>query len=304
MPVGPDSAGIARLAAASLLRFLEPGRIFLVGADATLRAARRWNLPRLVLTGEDSVVPGVTLERLRQMQAGAGRNPERAGWYLQQFVKMGMARREGVREHYLAWDSDTVLLRPVELFAPDGRVLITSRGIPVLEYYRALAGELLGEPIAAGVSCIREQMMFRRSWMQEILDRIEATGAKGECWAVRIMNQNFSRTGPGQWRDYLREGLFRDYQGIWDFGFSEYELYAAFVRLHHADGIAFREVSAERHGARRFGLKPNRFDLEYLARRFDYASFERWSPREGPRIRRNKWRAFRYALERRVAGMP
>lgn len=303
MPVGPDSAGIALLAATSLLRFLEPDRIHVVGSAETIEAARRWQIPHLTLLDEDAVVPEITLRRLREMQAGAGRNPNRAGWYLQQFVKMGMARHEGIREHYLAWDSDTVLLRPLDIFTPDGRTLITSRGIPTLDYYRTLAGVLLGEPVPPAVSCIREQMMFRKSWMQEMLDRIEATGTKGENWALRIMNENFSRTESGQWTDYLRGGLFRDYQGIWDFGFSEYETYAAFLRLYHADDIAFREVRAERHGARRFGLKPNRFDLEYLARRFDYASFERWSPREGPRILRNKWRSFRCEIERRVAGM-
>ncbi len=300
MPVGPNSTGIARIAVSSLLRFLKPERIFLVAGTETLEAISRWKLSQLILLDEDTIVPGVKLQFLRDMLAAAGRDPNRAGWYLQQFVKMGMAHRDELHEHYLVWDADTVLLRPFELYTDAGQVLIPSWGIPMLEYYRAMAERLLGQPVAPGVSCIREQMMFRKSWMLELLDRIESVGGAGEPWATRVTSDALNRTKPERWAEYKLRGLFEDYNGIWDFGFSEFELYGSFVRLHHQEEVEFREFRTERHGARRFGPTPNRFDLEYLARKFDYASFEGWSSMSRRQILVNKWQAFRHGIKRRI----
>ena len=42
-----------------------------------------------------------------------------AGWYFQQLVKLGAARRiEGLAPLFLLWDMDMVPLRPLSLFAP------------------------------------------------------------------------------------------------------------------------------------------------------------------------------------------
>ncbi len=300
MPVGPNSTGIGRIAVSSLLRFLKPDRIFLVAGTETLEAISRWKLSQLILLDEDTIVPGVKLQFLRDMLAAAGRDPNRAGWYIQQFVKMGMAHRDDVHEHYLVWDADTVLLRPLELYTDSGQVLIPSWGIPMLEYYRAMAERLLGQPVDSGVSCIREQMMFRKSWMLELLERIEAVGTAGESWAIRIMRDSHKRSDPENWARYQVRGFLKDYNGIWDFGFSEFELYAVFLRLYHPEEVLFREVRAERHGSRLFGSRPNRFDLEYLARKFDYASFEGWSSMDRRHILVNKWQAFRHGIKRRI----
>lgn len=300
LPVGPSSAKMARHCAAALLRFLEPERIFVVGCPQVLATTRRWRLPRIELVEEDSLVPEITLQILRDMQSAAGRNPDRAGWYLQQFIKMGMALREDLHEHYLVWDSDTVLLRPLDFFTPDGRVLISFRALPVMDSYRILAEALLGEPIPGADSCIREQMMIRKSWMREMLERIEATGKDGQSWAIRVMSENLSRAQPEQWFQLMRKTYFRNYGGIWDFGFSEFETYASFLRLHHADDIAFRKVHSHRAGASDFGFNPNRFDFEYLSHDFDYVSFESWAQIDPRLVRKNKRRAIRCAIKRRL----
>lgn len=288
IPVAPGRLDVARDSVASLRRHLPIRRIFVMGSAGVVDAVKAWRMPELVAVDEDDVVPRMRLDTVRRMHVAAGRDPKRSGYYFQQFLKLGMALREDVLEHYLVWDSDTVLLRPMEFFTRDGKILITVFPIEMKRAHRDIARTLLDQEVPADTSFIREQMMFRKPWVREMLDRIEAVGRTvdgGErTWAERIMDEILKR--PEQ-----------------NFGFSEFETYASFIRHQHGAGIQFRKVASERDGAARFGLHPNRFDLAFLARDFDYASFETWSHRDPNVIWRNKVRAMRYALGRLVGGV-
>jgi hypothetical protein len=277
IPVAPGRIDVARSSVDSLRRHLSIRQVYLLGESRMIDAAKSWRIPNLILLDEDEIVPGMRLDHVKRMQVAAGHDPRRAGYYFQQFLKLGMALREDLLEHYLVWDADTVLLRPMKFFTREGRILITTHPLEMKPVHRDVAKTLLDQEVKGDLSFIREQMMFRKSWVRAMLDRIEVVGGGERSWAQRIMDEIVRR--PEQ-----------------NFGFSEFETYGSFMREHHADEIRFRRIASERDGARRFGLKPNRFDLNFLARDFDYASFESWSRMERQVILRNKWRALLYAL--------
>jgi hypothetical protein len=52
--------------------------------------------------------------------------PARAGWYYQQFLKLGFARTPIAQERFIIWDADTIPMRKMSVF--DGDKLIFTRG--------------------------------------------------------------------------------------------------------------------------------------------------------------------------------
>lgn len=63
-----------------------------------------------------AVLPGVTYSALEQRASQAMRDSRRVGWYLQQFIKLGVALHlPALSSQYLVWDADVIALSGVEL---------------------------------------------------------------------------------------------------------------------------------------------------------------------------------------------
>ena len=75
----------------------------------------------IICLDENEVIPGVTYsslsergEKLKQIGQKEGSN--RVGWYLQQYLKLGVALHvKDLSEYYLVWDADNIATRPLEL---------------------------------------------------------------------------------------------------------------------------------------------------------------------------------------------
>ena len=49
---------------------------------------------------------------------GAKTGTNRVGWYLQQYLKLGVAVHiPDLSDYYLVWDADNIAVRPIELFS-------------------------------------------------------------------------------------------------------------------------------------------------------------------------------------------
>lgn len=59
---------------------------------------------------EDKMVPNLTLKKIQEIIKKKVGNSNRAGWYFQQFLKMGYSLMKDCEEYYLIWDSDLILL--------------------------------------------------------------------------------------------------------------------------------------------------------------------------------------------------
>ena len=60
---------------------------------------------------------------------GKQQGTNRVGWYLQQYLKLGVALHiPDLSDYYLVWDADNIATQPMELFSPGN---ITRQGEPV-----------------------------------------------------------------------------------------------------------------------------------------------------------------------------
>jgi hypothetical protein len=211
---------------------------------------------------EESVIPGVSCSVVcEHMPAHVPGWPARslAGWYYQQFLKMGFARFPFDDNYYLIWDADTLLARPVS-FYQHGRVLLTRSTEYHLDYFHTLK-ELLPRVPLQPCSHISQHMLVTAADMSELLEELSCHGLP---WWKRIL-MCLRGTSPQQ--------------------FSEYETYAAYClwRWPHR----YRSISRRwlRGGTSYFGTDMRTADLSRLAGVYDYVSFEDWDVGLRRRIR-------------------
>ena len=75
------------------------------------------NSPIYQIVDENSLLGGLTYQKIYQIIKSQGREHTNTGWFFQQFLKLGFALSEYCdTEYYLSWDADTIpVIRSVEL---------------------------------------------------------------------------------------------------------------------------------------------------------------------------------------------
>lgn len=266
VPVGPQHVRIVRHAVRGLVANARPGRIHVVAARDTHRALRRAVGGAAVLHDEDRVVPGLTLASVAEAIRARGVEPTRAGWYFQQFLKLGTPLATDGAPRWVLWDADTVLLRPTAFFDREGRALVARETEHHAPYFRTLE-RLRGLGEVAPFSFIAQHLPVRTDHLRALLERIAPGEVVSGGWVRRILDA----VDPGH---------------LTGAGFSEYETYGSFVHAEHPDSVVYRTLPSERHGSLIFGPHPGRLDLRRLARTFALATFEA-TPRAS--VRRAMW---------------
>ncbi len=178
--------------------------------------------------------------------------PQRAGWFLQQFLKLGFATHPLAKQNYLVWDADTIPLRPME-FCTDGRVIFT-QGLEYFEAYFDTIHDLLGLRSVVPHSVISQHGLFHKQAVQELL----------ACVASRRASANFAKSILSSCAD--RKSAF----------FSEYETYAAFFAASRPNEFRLVKRKWFRNAAALSGIPPSGKWLRFWSQFFDYASFEAW----------------------------
>ncbi|RYD83007.1 MAG: hypothetical protein EOP84_08555 [Verrucomicrobiaceae bacterium] len=204
---------------------------------------------QLTLWDEGDLVPGMTLPALRKLPLPFF--PAGAGWYFQQFLKYGFHTVSNDDVHFLIWDADTVLLRPVEFFDISGRPIYTraeERHPPYFETFK----ELFGVEMTQEFSFISQHQVINKHILREMLALIEQR-SDGKSWPWAIMD-NLRGSGSNL--------------------FSEYETYGHYLKWKHPDEFALRDLSWTRHGGGNLGLPPWKPVLNHLRKQYDFAAFE------------------------------
>jgi len=263
------NAKIARISIKYLIKNAFPDKIYLICAKNIFTEFDRLS-PNLILVDEDSVVPNITFSKMDELIKAIDPRNTRVGWYFQQFLKMGICAREDLAGHYLIWDSDTVLLKPLSFFTHDGRVLFTKYAECHPPYFETLRA-ILGEKRNCDFSFIVEHMMVNKLMMREMIEKIHQGSLKTGEWVPKIIKSV-------------------DPKDIGLSGFSEYETYGNYVYNRHRETAEFRRIPTFRKGSAIFGRYPNYFDCARLARQYVYASFEsrRWASKNRRRFEKVK----------------
>jgi len=182
--------------------------------------------------------------------------PRRAGWYYQQILKLAICESNLAREKYVIWDADTIPYRRLSTF--DGDKLIFTCGyefhLPYFETNERLIG--INRTHGPRFSAVSQHMPVDRAIMQEML---------------QFMGQ---KSSDGSWVSAIRAALLGRKGGSL---FSEYELFADWVRTKYPSRFILRRVPWLREGALLY--KP---ELTMAKRLAWFIAFEDWHRRYRP----------------------
>ena len=184
------------------------------------------NNPKCTIIDENNLIEGLDFNTVKHILAERGIY-KRPGWYYQQFLKMGFSLSKFAKnEYYLSWDSDTLPLRPFEMFDTDGSPFFTMKN----EYHQAYFNtmyRLIGIKKTNAKSYIAENMLFNKAVMIELIRKIENSSIEGKRWFEKIINSVDQEE---------------------EFGFSEFETYGTFCLQEHPNFYHERELSCFRIG--------------------------------------------------------
>jgi hypothetical protein len=195
----------------------------------------------VVCIDESKIVPGVTLQSTQHILASLDEKRNETvgfgghsieGWYLQQFVKLGIAESSShslslsppLSQTYLAWDADMILLKQFHAFDVDGRIQIMGGGDRVCGRrnpcdYDTSYTLLVQKPCfdsSFGHGQVAHHMVMYRPYVLEMLTAFKGATAS---WASRVL-----------------ETACKDLAKC-DCGFSEYHSMASWLKATHPHAV-------------------------------------------------------------------
>lgn len=204
----------------------------------------------LTLWDENELLPEFPLKELRSLPFPF--MPQGAGWYYQQFLKFAFHKVSNSDRHYLIWDADTVLLRPIQLIDAEGRAIYTKANEHHSPYFQTFE-RLFGFPARREFSFISQHQVIDKAILREMLAEIEDRNPSSQNWARAIMN---------------------NLQGEGSNLFSEYETYGHYAKSKHPNSMVYRELQWTRNGERLAGFPPDPLKLKELSETYSFAAFE------------------------------
>ncbi|MBQ5754671.1 MAG: hypothetical protein IIV90_03280 [Oscillospiraceae bacterium] len=212
---------------------------------------------RIVFVDENKLVEGLSLAAVKEVMRRRIGTDRRAGWYFQQFLKMGYAR-VCQEEQYIVWDADMVPVRPIAFEKEDGTLLFSLKEEYNKPYFDTMK-TLLGLEKCREESFIAENMIMDCALMREMLAEMEANQAvQGESfwekclWAVEESQLPKS-------------------------GFSEFETFGTWVLAHHPERYDVRRLKALRSGKNIMGETPTPEMLKWAGESYDTVSMEKFN---------------------------
>lgn len=179
-------------------------------------------------------------------------------WYYQQFLKIGYCRLCD-DDYYLCWDADTLPLRRIDMFDPEGKPYLDVKPEFQNSYFTTI-NRLFGFNKVIQKSFISEHMLFGKMLLEEMLGEIEGK-KQGTPYYDVIMRAVGS--------DNLK------------LGFSEFETYGTWVAMRHTDAYRLRNWKSFRNANFYVDWKDlNEDDIRWLSIDYDAATFEKYHETE------------------------
>ena len=198
--------------------------------------------------------PVIDCVRKRVMEINPDLLPKvRPGWYYQQFLKMAFSNI-AAGEYYVSWDMDTVPLRMLSFFEDDGTPFFDLKSEHNPGYFKTI-DNLFGLKKNVEGSFISEHMVFKKSYMEEMIGAIDSSPVKGNVYWEKIINS-----------------IDDDYIAL---GYSEFETYGTFVTDRHPNAYRTRKFNSFRRGSWFVNEKDlTEDDMAWLGHDYDAITFE------------------------------
>lgn len=210
---------------------------------------------------ENAVLDGLSFDSVKDKLSSLDAFTKNTGWYLQQFIKLGISRICN-DEYYLVWDADTVPLNPIPFFDKKGRPYLNLKREYFSVYFRTIEN-LLNLKKTRRESFISEHMLFKTDIVLRMLKEIEGNpNFKGDSFWEKILYAS----------DLHHFDFVKDDQRF----FSEFETYGTYCEHYFPDLYAVRKLRTLRHGVDFLGKDADGEILEWASKDFDTISFEKW----------------------------
>jgi hypothetical protein len=128
----------------------------------------------LIVVDENLIIPNLNLDEVSKFLKSFLKDKaihQMAGWYFQQFLKMGFAQYASTHPYYLIWDSDTLLTRPISFFEND-KILLTQGNEYHSEYFQTI-GILFDKINLTSKSHISQHLMVRTEDMINLIRHLQ-----------------------------------------------------------------------------------------------------------------------------------
>lgn len=256
--VGPKNADYAVLCIRNLLKNAHPERVVVIANNLVLKYIEK-KVHDVVVNylDEDKILPNSTLKLIQGTFTERGLPAKLANWYFQQFLKLQYCYLTRDKE-YLIWDSDTILLQPIE-FKPNNSQYYLTNGEtyfhkPYSEFVRSV---LDFEP--SNRTFIAQHLFINTSILNEILEKIRIKYNQ-KYWfnsVIEYLIDNKSVSGK------YEENLF----------FSEFHVYGAYIEKFYSNLYVKRDVAWLRDASyiKKF---PKTKDLKKLSKSYVFVAFE------------------------------
>lgn len=224
--------------------------------DSEVGEFERHTDPRFVITRESSCLNGVDFDYVKRHLAN---HKERAGWYLQQFIKINACRAGSPEDVFLIWDADTVPLKKLDFLDPEGRLIYYKGHGSHADYFDTIKN-ILGMQKKVEYSFISQCFPVKNIWVEEFCKEIEKYGSTD--WITAVLKGVSGNTASG---------------------FSEYESLGTFLTYRHPEEITVIDNAWSHFGNMLIGgignLSPGTINM--LSKDYDYIAFEHSQPAYG-----------------------
>ncbi len=242
----------------SLIKLSEANKIFVITSNKNKNFFQK-NFPReklLIILDEDEIIPNMKLVDVASTLQEYGGNPERAGWYYQQFLKMNISRHPLISKYYLIWDSDTIMLKKINFFNKSNKIILNTSKEFHKPYFQTIRN--FGLLKKNNFSFISEHMLINSKIMNNLISLIEKTNSKNHSWIKTLISHINQDSLNGS-------------------GFSEFETYGTYLSKYHIDSFVTNRLKSCRQTYSLFG-KHNRLNTFLTLKFYGYywASFENW----------------------------
>lgn len=252
IPVGGKDCFFLRRNLKILKHNLGPDRIYIITKKNYF--VYFFNAAKYVtLIDEDELIDDLNYDKVATYLCNVEMDNTIAGWYLQQFLKMGFALSDyAKKEYYLTWDADTVALKKIDFFDHNGRPFFTMKDEYHRPYFDTIK-KILGLEKTEIQSFISENMLFNVVLIKELISVIEISDLKGENWCEKVINAMPTNDKNG---------------------FSEFETYGTYVLNYYPGKYASRTLNSFRECGKQYSrfLVSRRYDR--LSQRYTIISLE------------------------------
>ena len=257
MPSILDDVGVLLKNADLFFRYIPIRNIYVVSPDNVREKITSLKESRLIFVNENEFCDVKRIRELYSLRTSA--NLGHFGWYVQQFIKMEFSRFTH-DNYYLIWDSDTIPLKFVNMFADDGKPYFDMKTEYYPAYFDTINRILPGITKAVNKSFISEHMIIRSEYMREMILEIEALSClEGDNFQEKIINAI-------------------DADDLSKSGFSEFETYGNYILARHEGSYILRDWHSLRQGGR-FYSDVSQIDDQtscWLSSKYDAISLEKW----------------------------